>query len=146
VAALLKLGVSKKVAAVSILVSLAASSILSLNLVWADSRVITVPYDYPNVTAAVANVADGDCDDIVYVPCFISEKKQDNYPLIVPVDVSDDINSSASPSPSPSPSSSPSPPPSPGGEFSSTTTLVAFVVSAAVVVIGLALYFRKRDH
>jgi hypothetical protein len=93
VAALLKLGVSKKVAAVLILISLTAASIVAVN--------------YVTVQAAVDSANDG-------------------------------ASLSPSPSPSPSPSHNPEP--------CATTTMVAFAVSAAVVVAGLILYFRKREH
>jgi hypothetical protein len=106
VAALLKLGVSKKVAAVLILISLTALSIVVVN--------------YVTVQAAVDSANDGDTE--------LSEL------------------ASPSPSPSPSPSSSPSPSPSHDPEPCLTTTMVAFAVSAAVVVAGLLLYFRKREH
>jgi len=60
VATLLKLGMSKKVAVVLILMSLTAASIVASKPVNAGSKTITVPDDYSTITAAIGNAADGD--------------------------------------------------------------------------------------
>ncbi len=97
------------------------------------------------------NGTDNNHDGIGDVPYVIYEKNQDDYPLMAPSvisSVSTELPELASPSPSPSPSPSLSPSTSPSHNPAplSTTTIVAFAVSAAVVVAGLIIYFRKREH
>ena len=55
-----KLAVKKKAVLVLLLVSLMASCILKIQPSKAAQKTITVPDDYPTITAAIGNATDGD--------------------------------------------------------------------------------------
>jgi parallel beta-helix repeat protein len=68
------------------------------------------------------------------------QEGEDNFPLMAPMGV-------PNPSPSPSPSSSPQETePQPETEPFPTTLVIASVASAAVIGIGLLVYFKKRGR
>jgi hypothetical protein len=131
-----KLAVNRKAALMLLLISLMAPMapcLLKIQPSKADSEVITVPDDYPTLTAAIGNAAAGD------TPCVINENNRDNYLLTTRVDVSSvtvDLLELASPSPSPSPTPTSTPidtKPLP------TTLLVAVAIVACVFGFGLII-------
>ena len=73
------------------------------------------------------NGTDSDGDGVGDTPYVIDENNQDNYPLMAPFE------------------SLPSPEPQPR-EFFPTMLILASLVPAAVVGLGLFVYFKKRKH
>jgi hypothetical protein len=95
------------------------------------------------------NGTDNDRDGIGDTPFVMDVNNQDRYPLIAPINISGLVAElpkwlSLLSSPSPSPSIEPTP--NSNSEPFSTTLITASVASAAVIGIGLLIYFKKRHH